>query len=364
MRIGCSGKRSLRTLVAFFTAAGLSAMVVTSLDAAPAPGGFQDEQKQAADKTETTEGKEAPKREPVYDESANATEQIAAAVAKAKKENRRVLVQWGANWCGWCHSLHGTLKKDPEIRRKMMYEYDLVLVDVGHGDKNLELAEKYGAKFAEEGLPYITVLDADGEVVVNQETASLEKKEEGVSEHEAKAILEFLTKHEATAPAAEQVLYAGVAQAKAEKKLVFLHFGAPWCGWCHRLEDWMAVSENGDLLNKAFVDVKIDTDRMKGGDEILKGLSEGKNGGIPWIVIINPETGERVVNSNGPDGNVGFPFTDEEIGWFGKMLESADGLLSEADRQALVDSLKANRQRVEAEQARAREAAQAAKEGK
>jgi thiol-disulfide isomerase/thioredoxin len=341
---------------------GMTLGATTSLNALTAGGVFQDETKSADDKTETAEAKETPKRPAIYDESANASQQIAAAVAKAKKENRRVLIQWGANWCGWCHLLHGTFAKNGEIRRELMYEYDVVLVDVGQGDKNLELAKKYGAKFADEGLPYLTILDADGEVVVNQETESLEKKEEGVNEHEPKAIMEFLTKHQATAPAAQQVFDAGIERAKAENKFVFLHFGAPWCGWCHRLEDWMAISANGELLKKAFVDVKIDTDRMEGGQEFLKELSKGENGGIPWVVIIDPATGDQVANSNGPEGNVGFPYTDEEIAWFGKMLESADNLLSESDRQTLVDSLKTNRDRLEAERAQAAEAARAAED--
>ena len=40
----------------------------------------------------------APKREPIFDEKADGGEQIAAALARAGKENRRVLVEWGANW--------------------------------------------------------------------------------------------------------------------------------------------------------------------------------------------------------------------------------------------------------------------------
>ncbi|MFG0260298.1 MAG: hypothetical protein ACF8LK_08090, partial [Phycisphaerales bacterium JB041] len=45
-------------------------------------------------------------REPtLYDVNADASEQIAAALAKAKQENRRVLIQWGGNWCGWCIQL-------------------------------------------------------------------------------------------------------------------------------------------------------------------------------------------------------------------------------------------------------------------
>ncbi len=39
----------------------------------------------------------ATKKADIYDESADARQQIADALASAKKENRRVLIQWGAN---------------------------------------------------------------------------------------------------------------------------------------------------------------------------------------------------------------------------------------------------------------------------
>src|SRR6186713_1931255 len=58
----------------------------------------------------------APIPAPIYDEKADGAEQIAAALARAKRENRRVLVQWGANWCVWCRALHGLFKGDEAIR--------------------------------------------------------------------------------------------------------------------------------------------------------------------------------------------------------------------------------------------------------
>src|SRR3954469_3660648 len=48
----------------------------------------------------------------IYDESADARKNIASALAKAKRENQRVLIQWGANWCGWCHMLHDLFASD------------------------------------------------------------------------------------------------------------------------------------------------------------------------------------------------------------------------------------------------------------
>jgi hypothetical protein len=41
---------------------------------------------------------QATARAPIFDEKADGRVQISEAVARAKRENRRVLVEWGANW--------------------------------------------------------------------------------------------------------------------------------------------------------------------------------------------------------------------------------------------------------------------------
>lgn len=43
--------------------------------------------------------KQEPKKEkPVFDEKADAKLDVEHALARAKKENKRVLLEWGANW--------------------------------------------------------------------------------------------------------------------------------------------------------------------------------------------------------------------------------------------------------------------------
>lgn len=277
-------------------------------------------------------------RKPIYDEAADARAAIAKAVAKAKKDGRRVLVQWGANWCGWCHLLHDALKGDPWLKKELLYEYELVLVDVGKMDKNKDLVEELGATMSK-GIPYLTILDGAGKAIANEETEQFESKDKSKPAHDPEALLTFLRKHENRLPAAEEVLAAGAAEAKAAGKNVFLHFGAPWCGWCHRLEDWMAKPEVAKLLAKDFVDVKIDTDRNPGGKELLTRFSEGKSGGIPWFVFLAPD-GKRIVDSNDPKtGNVGFPAEPHEVAHFVSMLKAAKIHLTDDDVAALEKSL-------------------------
>lgn len=273
-----------------------------------------------------------PAKPATYDEKADAKAQITSALAKAKKENRRVLVQWGANWCGWCHKLHGTFTGDAKTKRVLMYEYDLVLVDIGRFDKNMDLAASYGADLRASGVPFLTVLDAEGKAIANQETGVLElpaSKEEPYPGHDAAKVVAFLEAHKAPYLEASAVLAAGMERAKKENKRVFLHFGAPWCGWCHRLEDWMARPEVAAILDKEFVDVKIDEDRMIGGKDVEKAQRGDVKGGIPWFAFVDPASGEKIATSDGPKGNVGFPAQPEEIEHFMTMLKACKKITAE-----------------------------------
>jgi len=200
-------------------AAGLGFAPPAAAGATPAPQGPQQERKEQEPQEKTA----------LYDESAKGAEQIAAALARARKENRRVLIQWGANWCGWCNLLGDLLEKNGALRRKLMYEYDVVHVDVGRFDKHMDLVDKYGAAaLRDEGIPYLTVLDADGKVLASQETGVLEQKVEGKPGHDPEKVLAFLTLHQAKYLQAEKLLAAGLAEAKKREKRLLVIFGAPW----------------------------------------------------------------------------------------------------------------------------------------
>ncbi len=256
----------------------------------------------------------------VYDESADGKTQIARAIAQAKKNNRRVLIQWGGNWCGWCVKLAELMERNPDIRRKILYEYDLIHVDIGHFDKNMELAAKYGADLKANGVPFLTVLDGDGKVIANQETGALELKNKPA--HDPQKVLDFLTKHQASYPSASAVLADGLAKAKAEHKTAFVHFGAPWCGWCHKLETFLARDDIRKIMDEHFVDIKIDTDRTIGGQEMLTEYRKSKRGGIPWFVLLDGD-GNEIVNSSSSGQNIGYPGDAPSAAIFVEMLKKA-----------------------------------------
>ena len=280
-------------------------------------------------------GKAAKPKAQVYDETADARAAVTNAVRAAKRENRRVLIQWGANWCHWCVLLANKMSTDQELRQKLLYEYDLVKIDVGQFDKNKDLAKELGAEF--KAIPFLTILDADGKALIQQNTEPFETGNDNPG-HDSKKLLAFLTEHQCSPLDAGAVRAAALAKAKQQGKRVFLHFGAPWCPWCHQLDNWMLESAPAALLAKDFVDLKIDTDRMTGGKEMLaaeRSKAGAKDGGIPWIAFLDGD-GNQLTTSDAPAGNIGFPSKDEEIAWFATMLQKARVNLKDAD----IDTLK------------------------
>src|SRR6187397_2028590 len=53
-----------------------------------------------------------PKPADIYDTKADGKELVAAATKKAVAQEKRVLVVFGGNWCGWCHKLHAFFAKN------------------------------------------------------------------------------------------------------------------------------------------------------------------------------------------------------------------------------------------------------------
>ena len=106
----------------------------------------------------------------IYPVNADAHAEIKEAEAKAASEHKRLLLVFGANWCGDCRALDKAMHGDSEklIRGK----FEVVKIDVGNFDKNLELAERYGNPI-KKGIPAVVVLSADNHVIYSTKGGEL-----------------------------------------------------------------------------------------------------------------------------------------------------------------------------------------------
>lgn len=135
----------------------------------------------------------------IYDTKADGEKLIADALVVAKRENKRVLAEFGANWCIWCRRMHTMLHSHPEVSPFFEQNYLLVMVDVDEVDgktHNLNLIERYGDPTTN-GIPGLVVLDADGKVLKVQDTEPFQRGDE----YDTAKVLQFL-KEFAPKPAA------------------------------------------------------------------------------------------------------------------------------------------------------------------
>ncbi len=129
-------------------------------------------------------------RHNLYPEDANAHEEIQHALAAAAP-NKRVILVFGANWCGDCFALDYAFHR-PRIAPILNANYKVVHVNVGGGDgigvdKNLDLIKKYRIPI-ERGVPSLAVIDSKDNLLYS--TPEFEKARRMTEED----VIDFLNK--------------------------------------------------------------------------------------------------------------------------------------------------------------------------
>src|SRR5438309_1335031 len=90
---------------------------------------------------------------PIYPEGVDAKKEIRAALTQAKAQNKRVLLVFGADWCYDCHVLDYRFRS-PEIEPYLDKNFIVVHVNIGRGETNVDLSNKYHIP-VDKGVPSI-----------------------------------------------------------------------------------------------------------------------------------------------------------------------------------------------------------------
>jgi thiol:disulfide interchange protein len=122
-----------------------------------------------------------------YDPARDPAADLEATIERAQLEGKRILLEVGGTWCGWCKILDGFIHDHPSISGKVEKGFLVMKVNFGRENQNEEFLGKYPSI---PGYPHIYVLEKDGTLLHSQNTVELE---EGRSYNEG-AILAFLDK--------------------------------------------------------------------------------------------------------------------------------------------------------------------------
>ncbi|MCA9261526.1 MAG: thioredoxin family protein [Planctomycetales bacterium] len=122
-----------------------------------------------------------------YDPERSPAEDLSATIDRAQQENKRILLQAGGNWCGWCRLMSKFMHANQAVRAELGKSYLVMKVNFSDEQENTAFFEQYPEAA---GYPHLWVLDADGTLLHSQPTAELE---EGQGYNEEK-FLAFLHK--------------------------------------------------------------------------------------------------------------------------------------------------------------------------
>ena len=122
----------------------------------------------------------------IYPAPDQAKADLAAALKTAAQTHKRVLIDFGGNWCGDCQVLD-IYMHNAENLRILDDNYVLVHVNVGHMDENLDIANQYQVPLTR-GVPAIAVLSEKGKLLYSQKGGEFES----MRRMESSAVTTFL----------------------------------------------------------------------------------------------------------------------------------------------------------------------------
>jgi len=108
----------------------------------------------------------------IYPEPSQAKIDLAAALKTAAQTHKRVILDFGGNWCGDCQVLD-IYFHNPRNLPVLDANYVLVHVNIGHMDENQDIASRYQVPL-DRGVPALAVLSDKGKLLYSQRAGEFE----------------------------------------------------------------------------------------------------------------------------------------------------------------------------------------------
>ncbi len=91
-----------------------------------------------------------------------------AAIALAKKTNRRILIMLGGDWCLWCRKLDRFFNSYPNIKKSLHETFVVLKVNVSDDNDNHEFLKVFPPAL---GYPHMYVTESNGKLLKSKDTA-------------------------------------------------------------------------------------------------------------------------------------------------------------------------------------------------
>ncbi len=100
-----------------------------------------------------------------YDKTRDPAADLQAAVAQAQRENKRILLEIGGEWCGYCRLLNKVIHDDPRLTRRLQDSFIVIKVNFSPDVRN----EAFLSRFPPiQSYPHLFLLESDGSLLLSQ----------------------------------------------------------------------------------------------------------------------------------------------------------------------------------------------------
>lgn len=243
---------------------------------------------------------------------------FAQALAKAKKENKKLMVDCYTLWCGPCRYMATNIFPNDTLGAYMNEHFVCMKLDMEHGE-----GPERNKTFNVKAYPTFIFFDADGKEMSRFEGMAMQddfqKRCERILKGEAPISKENIQKEKQQRVAEKdtiidegkgvnfikgsEVRFADVlAQAKRENKRVLVDFWATWCHACMQMnKTTFRDTRVGNMMNYSFVNYAVDVDHDADAKELVEKFNIKA---FPTYLILNPDGTEynRIIGSNTVEG--------------------------------------------------------------
>lgn len=243
---------------------------------------------------------------------------FAQALAKAKKENKKLMVDCYTLWCGPCRYMATNIFPNDTLGAYMNEHFVCMKLDMEHGE-----GPERNKTFNVKAYPTFIFFDADGKEMSRFEGMAMQddfqKRCERILKGEAPISKEDIQKEKQQRVAEKdtiidegkgvnfikgsEVRFADVlAQAKRENKRVLVDFWATWCHACMQMnKTTFRDTRVGNMMNYSFVNYAVDVDHDADAKELVEKFNIKA---FPTYLILNPDGTEynRIIGSNTVEG--------------------------------------------------------------
>jgi len=136
----------------------------------------------------------------IYPAPAQAKADLAAALKTAAATHKRILLDFGGNWCGDCQVLD-LYFHDPKNLPILEANFVLVHINIGTMDANLDIAKSYDVPL-DKGVPALAVLTEKGGLLYSQKNGQFES----MRHMESSSVTQFLVQWKPLRPGCSTVM--------------------------------------------------------------------------------------------------------------------------------------------------------------